>query len=98
VSAVAQNPKGPDFAVVFTRDCGATTGWATHVSVVPRPSVGDATTGNVFVADGGSPQDPGVAIAWTSVRTLSVSYSRNLRVFQKLDRIGEVSVTYVDHP
>jgi hypothetical protein len=69
LSAVTQNPKGPSFAVLFTRDCGATTGWATHVSVVPRPSVGHATTGNVFVADGGSPQDPGVEVAWTSVRT-----------------------------
>jgi hypothetical protein len=29
---------------------------------------------------------------------LSVSYSRSLRVFQKLDRVGDISVTYVDHP
>lgn len=44
------SPDGSRRAVIFDRDCGATTGFSTQVSVVGADDV-PAGTGNVFIAD-----------------------------------------------
>jgi hypothetical protein len=47
VLATKQNPKGPQFAVTFTRNCGDSTGFTTHVSLLTTDSVGYRSVGNV---------------------------------------------------
>jgi len=97
----AVSPDGRRHAVVFTRDCGATTGFSTQVSVLPagrRPSGG----GNVFVADGDhgrAPARPGggpaVRVRWLDRRTLEVRYDGRARVFKKDARHDDTNVRFV---
>jgi hypothetical protein len=87
--------------VVFVRDCGATTGFSTEVSVVAagaRVSGG----GNVFDADddhGAVPlQGPHHALAldvrWLDGTRLHVGYPAGTRVFKHDGRHGAVRVEY----
>lgn len=77
-------------AIVFSRDCGATTGYSTHVVVVPaKEKLNDQTVGNAFVIDGGGPPEPEhVTAAWTGPRNLQITHYGGPRVFHKK---GEVS-------
>jgi|SRR5207247_735561 len=98
-------------AVVFQRDCGATTGFSTQVSVVPKGSPLPDQGGNVFVADtdhGKAPSaswgGPPVDVAWSSQRTLKLVTHPEARTFHKessvsvstgLLRSEEITVEYV---
>jgi hypothetical protein len=75
--------------VVFTRDCGATTGFSTQVSILP---VGRAISdgGNVLIVDddqGRAPNGlgggPSVAVRWIDARTVELHYDRRVRVFKQ---------------
>jgi hypothetical protein len=94
-------PSGALRAVIFQRDCGATTGFSTQVSIlaVDQP-LADADAGNAFIADG----DHGTAAApwggpwaearWTSPSTLLIRYDAAARVFSSETRVGSVTVTF----
>src|SRR5262249_9999867 len=80
-------PGGAARAVLFQRDCGATTGSSTQISVVRR-GAGLSGAGNAFVADG----DHGAAVPfawggpwadmrWTSPAHLVIRYDQKARVF-----------------
>src|SRR6266508_912458 len=47
------SPSGKHHAVVFQRDCGATTGFSVQVSVLPAGKRLENQGGNAFVADDG---------------------------------------------
>jgi len=99
VLASVTSPDGGVVAVVFQRDCGATTDFSTQVSAVPsgakfleQPTVFRATQkGNVFIADrGGSRPDgwegggPWAQASWsTQPDTLIIKYDPGARVFVK---------------
>lgn len=98
----APSPDGRRHAVVFERDCGATTGFSTQVSVLPSgraPSGG----GNVFVADGdhgraaaaGPGGGPRVAVRWLDRRTLEVRYDGHARVVSRDARHDDTDVRFV---
>ena len=84
-------------AVVFARDCGATVGFNTQVSVLLSSSKLPDDGGNVFVADGGSgnePSGPFVAVSWTNDGELLVTYDKQARVFHNESSVGNVRVRY----
>jgi hypothetical protein len=97
----AASPDGRRHAVVFERDCGATTGFSTQVSVLPAgrsPSGG----GNVFVAEGGHGRaapgpggGPRVAVRWLGRRTLEVRFDGRARVLTRDARHDETDVRFV---
>lgn len=86
-------------AVVFERDCGATTDFSTQVSVLPRRAKLPDEAGNVFVAgtrgtvpgEGGGPE---AHVEWEGPDKLTVRYNRNGEVFRKEDRIGKIGIGY----
>jgi hypothetical protein len=93
-------PDGRHRAVLFGRDCGATTDFSTQLSVLKIGARLDGD-GNVFVAD----RDHGAAQAgrwggpwtetkWVSADHLHVRYAARTRVFERADRLGDVRVTY----
>lgn len=92
-----RSPDGGHLATVFGRDCGATTGVSTQVSVDLGSGQG---IGNVFVADAGDVGalgvwgGPRVAAAWTGPNELSITYDGGARVFVRNGTIGDVRVTY----
>ena len=95
-----KSPDGIRTAVLFERDCGATTGFSTQLSVIPtaqQPKEG----GNVFIADdnhGAAPTDAKgalpVQLRWTSATQLTVIYPATARVFKREPRVDGVTISY----
>ena len=84
----SQSPDGTLEAVVFQRDCGATTGFSTQVSIVTTQSTLPNSGGNTWIADcdhGAAPSapwgGPPIRIKWTGSRELMIEYDHRTRVF-----------------
>jgi hypothetical protein len=99
--AEAVSPDGTLKAVVFQRDCGATTGFSTQVSVFAVSAGIGNSAGNVFTSDtnhGIAPSGPGggplVKVNWRSPSVLVVSHSAAARVFVAEPQVGSVKVSY----
>jgi len=81
-------------AVVFQRDCGATTGFSTQLSIIKANEKLPNSKGNVFSADtdhGKVPAGPGggpqVDVAWIGLHDLEVRYPQRARIFLSADKI-----------
>jgi len=85
------SPSGQAKAVVFNRDCGATTGFSTHVSVLPSDEELPNDGGNLLVVDGTVP----IALRWISESSLSVGSIGNARVFRQESVVADTQVSYV---
>jgi hypothetical protein len=95
-----QSPDGKHRAILFMRECGATTDYTTQVSVVasawPFHDIG-----NVFIADGydrdvkrGSWGGPWAEISWVSSQQLLVTYDAHSRIFTQNATAHGVRITY----
>jgi len=89
-------------AVSFQRDCGATTGFSTQVSILPIEAALPPEGGNVFVADtdlGRAPAGPGggpaVTLMWAGPRELVVGRHAGARVFKSEPHFGSADIRYV---
>jgi hypothetical protein len=97
-------------AVVFQRDCGATTGFSTQVSVLAanqrflteRSWLQSTKPGNVLVADtnhGNAPSGPGggpvVQLEWIGPRQLRITHDNRARVSVRQSKIDIVDVEYL---
>src|SRR5438093_10697125 len=89
------SPDGRFEAVVFQRDCGASTDFSTQISIVRARSSIPHDGGNIFVADcdhGRAPAadwgGPPAAVQWADSRTLVVEYHPDSRVFFKSETIA----------
>lgn len=93
-------PDGRHSAVLFQRDCGATTGFSAQISIL---GTGEQPTGagNAFRAD----DDHGAATAgdwggsWAEMRWLApdhllVRYASKSRIFEQNERVSDVKITY----
>jgi hypothetical protein len=87
-------------AYVFTRDCGATTDYATNVAI-GRQGENPAEALIVFTADanrGAALQEQGGAIwlraVWTGPRALSIAFAEKGRVFRKVDAANGATVRF----
>ena len=88
-------------AIIFTRDCGATTTASTQVSVLPFAAKLPNEAGNIFISDtnhgaapsgqGGGPQ---VLVRWRSPTQAVVVHHHAARVFQAKSALGTVGVSY----
>ena len=96
----ADSPDGQHTAVLFQRDCGATTGFSTQVSVLNR-GIELTGSGNSFRAD----DDHGAAAVcawggpWAEVRWLApdhlrVRYAAKSRLFKQEEEVSGVSISY----
>ena len=97
IVSIAPAPDGKHQVAMFSRDCGATTGRSTQVSVL---RAGDAPTaaGNAFVADGGTVSTawggPWAEVVWLTADQLLIRYDSRARIFEKAARINGVVITY----
>jgi hypothetical protein len=95
------SPSGTFRAVVFERDCGATTGFSTQISILPATARLTNETGNIFVAEDkqGVPLDSHgvvhIMVEWKGDHALIISYPSAAQVFQKVSEHQGVRVTYV---
>lgn len=85
-------------AVIFERNCGATTAFSTQVSVL-EASEKLTGGGNVFVSDGGQASEgwngPWVAVKWLGSDSLQIAYDSTGRVFEQDKSVDGVSISYL---
>jgi hypothetical protein len=100
VLATQNSPDGQHSAVLFERNCGATTPFATHISVL-RKGERLSGGGNTFTADAnhgaastGAWGGPWAAIAWLSPSKLVVRYADGSRTFRREDEVEGVHISY----
>ena len=79
-------------AVVFKRDCGATTGFSTQVSLLGSAEKLRDEGGNVFIADG----DLKIRVQWQSNNEVLVVLPPGTKVHLKQNQVAGVSVRYED--
>ncbi|HEX6939939.1 MAG TPA: hypothetical protein VF158_11045 [Longimicrobiales bacterium] len=89
-------------AFVYTRDCGATTGWTTHVAIAEHAARKPVGIGNAFIAGwrlGARPEGyaggPPVRVEWRSGRQLVITYDARIRPPFMPGRVDSVEITYV---
>jgi hypothetical protein len=81
---VARSPDGRHSAFVYRRDCGATTGFSTQVSLEAGVGPLPAEPGNVLVLG-----DEPVSVRWLGAGRLLIAYPRGARAaFQERERDG----------
>ena len=105
VVAEAVSPDQHLKAVVFQRDCGATTGFSTQVSVIGAQDALPNESGNAFTADGNrgavpasAAGGPVVQVRWVSGRALVVTHHAGARVFTQKDAVSGAAVAYEQVP
>jgi hypothetical protein len=99
VAARLVSPDGKHAAILFDRDCGATTGFSTHISVLPA---GDKPSGkgNAFIADDedGAPAaswgGPWVEMRWLAPDRLEIRYDPKARIFLRQAAAGGVKIDF----
>ncbi|WP_077145017.1 hypothetical protein [Sphingopyxis sp. KK2] len=91
---------GAHSAVMFNRNCGATTGFTTQISIVPsgeQPS----GAGNAFVADDdhgaattGDWGGPWAEMTWLAPDHLRIRYVPKSRLFKQEENVSDVKISY----
>ncbi len=95
-----QAPGSSKRAVVFERDCGATTDFSTQVSILDVSETGPRDGGNVFVADSdhGAVDNMTVSVRWDSPGHLVVKFPVRARVFRQQAQVRGVNISYEKIP
>jgi hypothetical protein len=97
---ILKAPDGLHTAIVFQRDCGATTDFSTQISVL---TAGENSPGNgtVFIADTdngaaipGNWGDPQAEITWIENDHLIVRYAAKSRIFKQDEQVSGVTISY----
>ena len=96
-----RSPNGKYKAVIFVRDCGATTGFSTQVSILRSNGQLKNGKGNLFIADtdhGKIPSNPKgsleVRIVWDGSKDINIFHHQNTRVFKAEKKVNGINVNY----
>lgn len=87
------SPDGQHRAILFERDCGATTGFSTQLAIVGASAELPDGPGNVMIVDG-SPRDSQWAIEWTDAETLTVRTQGHGRIFKNETNVKGIAIVY----
>ncbi len=91
------SPDGTLQAVTFERDCGATTDYSTHISIV---ALGNSplSTGNALIVSGGTSRENwhGVEATarWSGPNALDVTLAADSEIFFEQHSVEGVEITY----
>jgi hypothetical protein len=94
------DPSGRNSATLFQRDCGATTGFSTQISIL-ESGESLSGSGNTFVADDGHGAadaapwgGPWAEMKWLSSDQLLIRYDASSRTFMQDGSVEGVRVTF----
>jgi hypothetical protein len=94
------SPDGKHVAVLFQRDCGVSTSFSTHISILNAGN-NPVGSGNIFIADDnhgaarvGSWDGPWAEATWLSADRILVLYVAESRLFRQNKRVSDVRVLY----
>lgn len=83
-------PNGRLKAVVFRRDCGATTSFTMNVSILPAAKALPNEAGNVFVKD----DDAAPTVRWIDDTHLLISETWPGKIFLQKPSVEKVQISY----
>jgi hypothetical protein len=92
------SPDGRHDAVLFEHNCGATTDFATHVSVLPAGAPLGNEAGNAFAAEAGHSGrraawgGPPVEVTWGADGRLAIRYDAEAEVFLTAEAVDGVRI------
>ncbi|WP_041448035.1 hypothetical protein [Anaeromyxobacter sp. Fw109-5] len=96
VMSEASSPSGDHRAVVFLRNCGATTSYSVELSILRGDERLPTWKGNAFSADAGYSDAPlKLEVHWDSDQALTVRHDPRLRLFQNEAKVGPIGLRYV---
>ena len=90
VSQVVPSPGGVHDAVVFSLECGATSGFTTQLSIIRSGASLPNKPGNTLVLD----DKVNLALTWAGDAELVVAYSASSTPFTKEAMVSDVRVRY----
>lgn len=93
---ILQEVASPDkqhLAVIFERNCGATTANSKQISVVSFGMKLPNEAGNTFIAKGGGD----VRVTWKSADQLTVHHPKNLEIFKAQPNTMGIALKYEQH-
>lgn len=77
-------------AVLFARDCGATTSESMQVSILDADeNLDDNSVGNVFITDYET-----ISLKWLSVSALEITIPPKAQTFKQQRQLGDISIVY----
>lgn len=80
-------------AIVFQRDCGATTGFSTQISLIKANKNLPNKSGNIFIADG-HPDKTKIKLLWINNTHIMVSHLEDLEIFKNEKLIKNIAIDY----
>ncbi|WP_078410745.1 hypothetical protein [Priestia abyssalis] len=83
------SPGGKKVAYIFTRDCGATTGFSPQLSILDKGDKFPNESGNTFRSD------KSFSIGWIDDKKLQVIYDKKSETYEMDKRVNSVKVEYV---
>ncbi|MBB5203599.1 hypothetical protein HNQ51_000892 [Inhella inkyongensis] len=90
ISSRIESPRGTHVAVVFNRNCGATTGLNTQLSVIAKGEAVPEAPANAFIADGSL----ALRVRWVSESELVVAGFDGARIVKQAKLANGVAVSY----
>jgi uncharacterized Zn-binding protein involved in type VI secretion len=85
-----ESPRGGRIAVIFNRNCGATTDFNTQISVLTKGDAFSSEGGNTFIAAGSL----ALSIQWTSESELMIKGHQGARIFKQENLTNGVVISY----
>ena len=98
VHATSFSPRGAKFkAVIFQRDCGATTSYSTQVSILETNKKLENKSGNIMSLNS-SPNQTNIKVTWINERELSIKKQYKFNAYKQKYTWGwpwnEIEVVY----
>lgn len=87
----AVSPSGSKTALAFVRNCGATTGYSTQVSVVGGRKSEVTGSGNTLIVEG----RPDLELKWISESEVLISRPGPGRIFKQEEQVSGTAIKYV---
>lgn len=89
VREVLVSPDGAKKLVIFSRDCGATTGFNVQISVLDRSQELPDAAGNLFISGDGE-----IKAVWESERKVVIGFKKGLEIFKREHSSDGVEAEY----
>lgn len=98
------SPDGSKKVVMFSTDCGATSGWSVHASILDEDKeVNSESVGNAIRINSNQgrawPKDdqgrPVIRAVWETSTSVTLKYSSNSEVFYQKSEIDGVQITII---
>ncbi len=87
------SPNGKNKVITFQRDCGATTGFSTQISLISANSNLPNEGGNIFISDG-HPDVTNVRIKWLSPEKILIDVGVKKTVFKNENQVRGIEILY----